>query len=397
MASAGATVRFDPAAPPAGTLVKVRVRGEALTRLLAPGSSWELLSGTAPVPARLVMPQAPDPAEHALLNIAKRTPLPDGRLEVLLDRGTQPPALNRLQPLFSGNQVLASVRVDASLDGVSFASAGQEQLVYLALRDSELLLLCDIECTIQQQRYVRLTFSGLAGATVERIEAWLQPPATAETYEVAAALGAMQPTALAGEHLWPVVLPDDRLPLSSIDVLANAPSQVRAIRVVRLDQALAPVRAEQLAVWADSLQLGALTRSANSVQLRATSDLQPWGIAVKDGTLPTLQLTAVRAHVAEVWLCFASVGAQPVVLWFSEVSQPVSAAALNPQQAVAVGEVSALDVYASPPRPAQTGTLPQLPPSLLAWWRFDAYVASGCIALLLGLLLLQRRKCEPAE
>ena len=415
---------------PPGDTAWVRVRGEALSALLSAGDDWHVTVDGEPAPASLCLPEPQPSPEHSALDILWQKETADGTLQVLLDRGGDPPEIDRLMLYFAAATVLSAVQVEYSPDNEVFTPAARWQVVCQRL-DSGVMRLATITVSPAGARYLRLNVAGAADVRLDRAEAWSEPPPPWHMYEVEAGLGPMYDAAIPGEHLWPLLLPDDGLPLAKLKVLAESPGTMRRVRAVRTGADGMPRENVSEAVWADRLQAGSMagrhTRSEKWVYLHGTSGGElGWAVAVDDGENPALQLTGVQVYAAEVELgialprdgvgvdpaaltpaplapgqsAFTADRAKPVVeLWLEAPAEPrTGVSPLPPIERQVTGELTSLTLSREPAAAGLAGAGLGWEAGLEdAWnnWHRAVIIGWLCLAALwLGLFLLQRREPE---
>jgi hypothetical protein len=390
----GATVAVSEAAPPPGRPARVRVRGAALTALLAAGDNWHLSAGGEPQIAVLQAPAVPAEPEPVQLTLVRQSDPAAGTLEAVLDRGLAPEPLDHLRLYFASLHVLGLASLASSDDDETYTACGEPQVVWQDIQGGTVLRLTEIVCQPGTARYLRLRLPAAGGARLDHAEGWLAPEDTRTLYEVPAALGAMRETNSAGEHLWPLELPDNGLALAKLKVIASAPGAVRRISVVRLQQDGQSYTTAGEALWVDGLKAGGKQRTQKWIEVSDSGTERPWAVVVADEGFDPLPVSGVQAYAAEYWLYFTMPEARPLELWLAPaLSTPEPALALG-IDAVYAGEVSELDLRHVPapeaPPSLTRDWLDRLDPLLSRWGRLSAFALGGLVLLIIGLLLTRR-------
>ena len=391
-----AAVEWIENAPPAGELVKVRLRGEALAALLAKGATWRLSAGGKELEAAIVYPPLAASSSIHSLTFTGQSAAPGGDLVVTLDRGATPPPVNRIKielltPMFTGR-----VSIAASSDGQVYASAGKDQVIHRELRDGWFLEINELRCDPGARRFIRLTIAGAAEVPILHASAWFVEEAWRDAYETPAALGPMRDGPLAGDHLWPLILEHYAIPIFKLKVLADAQGDVRSIRIVRLNEEFEIIGGEKSFLWVGDLESGGISRSDKYIELSVIPWAQRRGLVVVDGDLPPLRLTGVQAYAAEVWLWFVRPQQDPVELQMGlPGGKAPSLASVSFDDAAFAGEISQLSTFVAAPT-AQPGFPAQFLQPVMEpvqrWWRLAAYSVGGLVMLLTGLSLVRQRR-----
>jgi hypothetical protein len=180
--------------------------------------------------------------------------------------------------------------------------------VRIRLRDSALSAVLD---PAQQWELVVVDATGKASPLAAQLE---MPAGEAgwPVYTVGAAFGASRNDLTSGDSFWPLLLPDNRLPLAKLKLVASVPAegapQAKAVDIVRLDSAGSPLRSLASGVVSPAGMPGA---EPNWFILSPDTSPDTWAVQVHDrlgssaasGTPPNfLQLSKVDAYAAEVLL-----------------------------------------------------------------------------------------------
>jgi hypothetical protein len=200
---------------------------------------------------------------------------------------------------------------------------------------------------------------------------------------------------LPGEHVWPLLLADSRVPLLKVKVLASAPGELRRMRLVRLGRDGQPETTVASGVWADALTAAGVTRSEKWIAVNAEGgDARPWGLVVEDGPAEALAVSGIQAYSAETWLYFAVPDASEVTLWLGQsAAAGLDASRDELAAAVYAGEVTTLSevpVSVAESAAAGSGWNELLTGLLDRWGRLAAFALGGLVAIILGLVLLRR-------
>jgi len=390
----GAWVEWRESLPAAGELVKVRLRGDVLAQILG-GAQWRLAAGESEIAAWLADSQLPGAPVLERLEILREESDADGRTTAVLDRGAPPVALDHLRLQFVAAEMLCAVSIAASADDLDYEPVSGAQVVLQRVAGGQVTRLADVACDVGEARYLKLSFAGAAGVILSKVEGWMSPTQAPEPYELSVGLGPMADAETPGEHVWPLLLADSRVPLLKLKVLAEAPGELRRMRVVRLGRDGQPETTVSEAVWVDTLTAAGIARSEKWIEVNAEGgDARPWGLVVEDGPAETLAVSGVQAYSAETWLCFAMPEDSEITLWLGEpAAVSLDPALADPQAAVYAGEVTTLsevpvEVIESVAGGGGWGDL--LTRLLDRWGRLAAFTLGGLIAIILGLVLLRR-------
>ena len=381
----------------------VRVRGDALSGLLTAGEDWAVTCAGEELPASLHPPLPLDPQTHHTLELLWQKETADGALQALLDRGADPPEIDRLKLFFAAVEVTCGVQVEYSTDRETYTASARGQAVCQRLATG-VVRLSTVTIAPADKRYIRLTMPGASNTRLDRAEAWAEPVLPWRMYQLDAGVGPMHDGVPPGEHIWPLLLPDNRVPLAKLKVIADSPGTMRRLRIVRTGPDGQPRSTVTEAVWADRIQVRTgdtkLTRTEKWVFLPGqVSGDEGWAVVVEDGDTAALQVTEIQAYAADVELCFTTSDAQaPVELWLeaSAGAEPHTVYSLPPTARV-TGEVQALNLHREPAKtlPSITGGHDWEAGFTVIWerWHIPLYwVTAGLVALWLGLFFLQRRE-----
>lgn len=293
--AAGALVEWRGPPPSAGELVKVRVRDEVLAEILG-GAQWRLVAGDSEIAARLAEPQLPGAPVLEQLEILRQESDAEGRSTAVVDRGEPPVVLDHLRLQFVAAEMLCAVSIAVSADDAEYERVGGRQVVLQRVEGGSVTRVADVACDAGSARYLRLTFAGAAGVILSKVEGWLSPTQAAEPYELAVSLGPMADGDAPGEHVWPLLLADNRVPLLKVKVLASAAGELRRMRLVRLGLDGRPETTVSEAVWTDALGAAGVTRSEKWIAVSAEGgDARPWGLVVEDGAAAALGVSGIQA------------------------------------------------------------------------------------------------------
>ncbi|MBN2081080.1 hypothetical protein JW859_02615 [bacterium] len=393
----GATLTTAEEPVAAGELARVRVRGEVLAALTSPDCQWQLKADGVALPATFVTPEPPgDLATSKLDAIAESEPGSAERWAVL-DLGEPVPPLNRVELRFASPSVKGVARLELSADQQDYTPWGEAQVVWQEISEGEINRITTLSLPQPDRRYLRVRVNGI-NAPLTEVEGWSEPDDPREVYLLEAVPGAMRPGPEPGEHLWPLLLAENSAELVKLKVLADAPGEVRTMRVVRMHGENHAASTAGEGLWADRLAAGELTRSEKWINVGSRAgDPRSWGLIVVDGESPALQVTGIQAYAAEYWLYFTMPeGEAPrIELWLE--SAPADLAAGPEPDAEAAGlaggfsELDLLRPVAEPVgNPYGLDWLDRLSPLLERWGRFSAYLLGGLVLLIISLLLLRR-------
>jgi hypothetical protein len=342
----------------------------------------------------LQAPAVPAEPEPVQLTLVRQSDPAAGTLEAVLDRGLAPEPLDHLRLYFASLHVLGLASLASSDDDETYTACGEPQVVWQDIQGGTVLRLTEIVCQPGTARYLRLRLPAAGGARLDHAEGWLAPEDTRTLYEVPAALGAMRETDSAGEHLWPLELPDNGLALAKLKLIATAPGEVRRISVVRLQQDGQSYTTAGEALWVDGLKAGGQQRSQKWIEVTDSGGERPWALVVTDEGLDPLPVSGVQAYAAEYWLYFTMPEARPLELWLApalNTPEPALALAID---AVYAGEISELDLRHVPapeaPPSLTRDWLDRLDPLLSRWGRLSAFALGGLVLLIIGLGLTRR-------
>lgn len=293
-------LQADPAEP--GDAVKVRLRDEALVRILGSPYSWSLRNGDNEIPARLVTPSR-EPDDQVELKVIDGGRLDSRDRQVIIDRGADPPEIDYIEIDFSSIDVLTTVVPSAGPTREDFSQTGKEQAVLQRVTEEGLLSVTRVEFSpLPVNRYIRLIIRNGADHAVSAVTGGSE--SGADLHQVPVALGPMRSLPTGGGSIWPLVLESNLLPLYKIKIVSESPGMLRRVRFVRLDENLREAEREAEMIYADSLPAGKLALTNNYMELPATSKETQPALIVEDGMQAVLPIKSVEAYAAELYICF---------------------------------------------------------------------------------------------
>jgi hypothetical protein len=399
----GATVGWSSQAgsdhtPAHGDIVRLRVRGEALAALIKAGNSWRLLDDGKDLPAMLVLPAAGELPTETALTIFEQSDASQDDLVAVLDRGEWADPIDKLRISIVAAEVRAVASIAVSTDNKEFQPAGKPQVVAQQFTPVGVLRLMVLDCAVEDERYIRLTLAGMGGSSLEEVQAWRRQERTFNMNELPATLGAMQ-TLGEGEHLWPLMLGEAGLPLAKVKVLADAPGEMRLMRIVRLGEHGHVMSTVTTVTWADAIAIESISRTEKWIELPGLDANSSWGIVVEEPGQDALQLTGAQAYVAEGALYFAMPDEGQVELWLEQPTLPrLELAEDELKIAQVTGMLSALDLEQVPPvvgdRAGDAPFYDWLTPVMARWGGIAGYSLGGLLCIIIGLVFVRGRNRE---
>lgn len=381
--------------PANGDLVRLQVRGEALAALIKADNSWRLLADGKELQAMLVLPVSGEQPIETALEIIEQSDASQDDLVVVLDRSEWPDAIDKLRISLVAAEVRAVASLAVSTDNKEFDPVGKSQVVAQQFTPVGVLRLMVLECAVVDERYIRLTVAGMGGSSLEGIQVWRRPERTFSMYELPVALGAMQ-TLGEGEHLWPLMLGEPGLPLAKVKVLADAPGEMRLMRIVRLGEHGQVMSTVATVTWADAITVDGISRTEKWIELPGLDASNSWGIVVEEPGQDALQLTGAQAYVAEGALYFAMLDEGQTELWLEQPTLPhLELAEDELRIAHVIGMLSALDLEQAPPvvgdRAGGAPFYDWLTPVMARWGGIAGYSLGGLLCIIIGLVLVRER------
>lgn len=300
----GAAIAWDDGGPPAGNLVKVRVRGEVLGHLLGRGNTWAVYSGDLVIPTRLIPAKLPGPIQTEDLDFEIVESPDSPSLKVEIDRGEEPSPLNRLAISFATSSYLGVVEVMCSTNQMDYRQAGNPKLVFQKISGGRILRLGELQVEVGAKRYLRLSMPIPASGGIQGIQGWFDPQTKLAAYKVQATLGPMRQGTQTSESVWPIFMKPDNLPIAKIKVIADTVGTVRQMHIAILDGASLGPRVGKGITWAGQLEKGQHKLANKWITLTGEPQSGPWAIVVDDDAAKPLQLSGVEVYLLEHWLVF---------------------------------------------------------------------------------------------
>jgi hypothetical protein len=384
--------------PANGETVRLRVRGEVLAELMQNSDNWRLLADGKELPAMLMLPAAGEQPTETALTIIEQSDASQDDLVAVLDRGEWADPINKLRISIVAAEFRAVTFIAVSTDNKEFQPVGKPQVVAQQFTPVGVLRLLALDCAVEDERYIRLTLTGMGGSSLEDVQAWCRQERTFSMYELPATLGAMQ-TLGEGEHMWPLMLGEPDLPLAKVKVLADAPGEMRLMRIVRLGEHGQVMSTVATVTWADAVAVSDITRTEKWIELPGLDANSSWGIVVEEPGQDALQLTGVQAYVAEGALYFAMPDEGQVELWLEPPALPrLELAEDELRIAQVTGMLSALDLEQVPSvvgdRAGDAPFYDWLTPVMARWGGIAGYSLVGLLCIIIGLVFVRGRNRE---
>lgn len=382
--------------PDAGTPVRIRLRGEALTYVLENPAAWSLLGSQGEVPASLVMPAPAVSDTSFALGISNPGKPQDADRIVILDRGENPQPLDFLAIEFNTPYLLTTVFPSAGPTRDQFPQRGIEQVVLQKVTDRGVLRMTEIRFSpLLVNRYIRLLIRNGADHAVDSVNGRSEVQLT-DLYEVPVAFGAMRSLPFGQGSMWPLILPTAAMPLRKLKMVCDAPGEYRQVRLVRIDQDQHELSQEAEFVFADSVTANGISVTQNYLLAAGSSSGQPLALVIEDGNGTVLPLQSVKAYAAEIYIAFDwPASGQPVLS--SQASRQLMATAPTNSESLLLGTYTTVEmpeaVIADQPQAATKKSsqwsqlnlqkyIPEFKPG------FGIYVSAAALLLLAGLGML---------
>lgn len=392
---------WTPNRPGAGTLARLRVRGQAVRLLGEADGQWYLTAGGEEVLAALEWPQPIPEPERYELEVASTEARQDGSLVAVIDRGPDPRPLAGLYIELSALDLLARADLASSPDGETYSQLAGPQLIFQRAANAGIQRLTTLACEPGDDRWIRLTITGTGDSQLLSVQGYAAVDDTNDYYEVQASFGPELAGFAPDEQLYPLLLEDPALPVLKLKITGDGESVVRRLSIVRLEDDLSPRHTLATSLWSHNLKLGALQRSDAYIQCYPQLEDYAWGVVVDNGELPPIQLHSVQAYAGQVYIVFSLPpdGVPALLHLGSRPGERLGLSGIDTSALPLAGSFA--EVPAQPPtqeQAAATGPPLVMVGRYIDRWRYVLlYGIAGAVLLLSGLVLLIRRRGRRSE